>query len=354
MALKADATVVEWGSKFCDSTVPPHSTPTVVAGLSGIVSIAAGDRHGLALREDGAVLVWGCGFRGRLGLGNQTDVATPVVVPGLPAVAEVAAGWSFSAVRTVDGRVFTWGASDENALGLGGGGDRWTPAQVAVSGASGLHAAFTAVVLERAVVGTSPAGPVGWGKSWLLPGLGDQASPVVLAGAAGLTDLTVGWYHVLAKDGQGRVNGWGWQAEGRLGDGVWACNCGQSNPKVLDVPETWALWAGANASFVMGRDGRVRDMGRAGPVQHRYATAVPELRDLVQAASGYSGAFNHSYSLALGADGYARSWGDGYSGQTGQGGTSALSRPTVIAGLRVAENGWNLADADGDGLSTVR
>jgi hypothetical protein len=64
------------------------SLPRAVVGvdatgqLSGIVSIAAAYQHGLALRSDGTVLVWGDGFGGNLGQGNDTwterGVPTPV------------------------------------------------------------------------------------------------------------------------------------------------------------------------------------------------------------------------------------------------------------------------------------
>lgn len=56
--------------------------------LDGIVSVAAGYEHGLALRSDGSVLAWGAGFAGNLGQGNDTwrsrAVPTPVLHGGAP------------------------------------------------------------------------------------------------------------------------------------------------------------------------------------------------------------------------------------------------------------------------------
>lgn len=43
----------------------------------GPVSIAAGWRHSVAVTEEGAVFVWGCGAEGRLGSGSHADVETP-------------------------------------------------------------------------------------------------------------------------------------------------------------------------------------------------------------------------------------------------------------------------------------
>lgn len=71
-----------------NSKLGEASLPRAVVGLdasgqlSGIVSIAAAYQHGLALLSDGTVLVWGDGFGGNLGQGNDTwterGVPTPV------------------------------------------------------------------------------------------------------------------------------------------------------------------------------------------------------------------------------------------------------------------------------------
>ena len=45
--------------------------------LCGPVAVAAGWRHSVARTADGATFVWGCGARGRLGLGSCADFTTP-------------------------------------------------------------------------------------------------------------------------------------------------------------------------------------------------------------------------------------------------------------------------------------
>jgi alpha-tubulin suppressor-like RCC1 family protein len=52
LALKSDGTVVAWGSNFSGQMRVP-------SGLSGVVAIAAGDAHSLALKSDGTVVAWG-------------------------------------------------------------------------------------------------------------------------------------------------------------------------------------------------------------------------------------------------------------------------------------------------------
>ncbi len=52
LALRADGTVVAWGSNYNGQTNVP-------SGLTNVVGIAAGSTHGLGLRSDGTVALWG-------------------------------------------------------------------------------------------------------------------------------------------------------------------------------------------------------------------------------------------------------------------------------------------------------
>lgn len=59
--------------------------------MSGVVAIAAGAQHSLALLSDGEVTAWGENWDGQLGTGNTISTDTPVPVPGLIDVSEIAA-----------------------------------------------------------------------------------------------------------------------------------------------------------------------------------------------------------------------------------------------------------------------
>lgn len=52
----------------------------VVGSCGGPVAIAAGWSHSVAVTEEGAAFVWGCGGNGRLGLGEHADVYRPLQV----------------------------------------------------------------------------------------------------------------------------------------------------------------------------------------------------------------------------------------------------------------------------------
>ena len=56
--LKADGTVVAWGANLNGQTSIP-------AGLNNVVQIAGGDEHNLALKVDGTVVAWGITAMGK-------------------------------------------------------------------------------------------------------------------------------------------------------------------------------------------------------------------------------------------------------------------------------------------------
>src|SRR5207237_239791 len=59
------------------------NVPVQVSSLTGIVAIAGGEVHSLALKNDGTVWAWGNGIYGELGPGSPSDSNVPVQVTGL-------------------------------------------------------------------------------------------------------------------------------------------------------------------------------------------------------------------------------------------------------------------------------
>ena len=88
-------TVVAWGwnTEFLTN---------VPAGLSGVVAIAAGGDHTVALKSDGTVVAWG-----------RNDYGQTYVPAGLSGVVAIAAGYDHTAALKSDGTVVAWGRSRE-------------------------------------------------------------------------------------------------------------------------------------------------------------------------------------------------------------------------------------------------
>ena len=98
--------------------------------LSGVVAIAAGPRHSLALKSDGTVWAWGFGYYGSLGLGTPSSQNRAAQVPGLAGVTAIAAGWHSLALQA-DGHLWAWGLNDSGQLADGTTTTRYSPIPVA-------------------------------------------------------------------------------------------------------------------------------------------------------------------------------------------------------------------------------
>jgi alpha-tubulin suppressor-like RCC1 family protein len=112
LALGADGSVWAWGADgYGQLGIGPQFTRftrplQAIAAGSGIVQLAAGVNHALALRSNGTVLAWGKDSYGELGLGNTDPAGGPVQVAGLGGASQVTAGWEFTLALHVAPFVF--------------------------------------------------------------------------------------------------------------------------------------------------------------------------------------------------------------------------------------------------------
>ncbi|MBM4398030.1 MAG: hypothetical protein FJ087_20375, partial [Deltaproteobacteria bacterium] len=198
-------------------TDSPVSSPTRVPGLAGVVAIAAGELHSLALTADDRVWGWGKADAGRLGgalSGVQLSPATLVDAGGAPirGLADVAADSYNSMGIKGDGSVVTWGSGDRGALGNGtDGGVALTPVAVPVSGvASALGSG------KRIGAALVAAQVVAWGdwpvEAW-------PASPFVVGGAEAVVAMALGARHGVALTTDRAVLSWGWNDDAQLQNG---------------------------------------------------------------------------------------------------------------------------------------
>ncbi|MCX6874715.1 MAG: immunoglobulin domain-containing protein [Verrucomicrobia bacterium] len=163
VALKGDGTVVAWG----DNT---EGQTTSQAGLGGVVAIAAGNAHTVALKRDGTVVAWGRNVEG------QTTLQS-----GLYGVAAIAAGGDFTMALRNDGSVVAWG---DNANGQA------TVPTAALSGVTAIAAGG-----DHAVALKHDHSVVTWGKIWN----GSQyLTETVPAGLGGVSAIAAGAFHAVA------------------------------------------------------------------------------------------------------------------------------------------------------------
>ena len=148
----SDGTVWAWGFNFSgqvgDDTTTQRNSPVQVSGLSNVTAISAGAAFCLALKGDGTVWAWGDNFGGRLGNGDSETLysLTSVQVSGLTGIISIAAGDYHGLAVKNDGTVWAWGYNLSGQLGDGTTTNRYAPVQVKDVGGTGwlnLKAAST-------------------------------------------------------------------------------------------------------------------------------------------------------------------------------------------------------------------
>ena len=250
-ALRYDGTVWNWGynlyAQLGDNTTTNRLTPVQVLGpggisvLSGIVSVAAGDFHALALKNDGTVWAWGSGYRGQYGDGTTTDKLTPVQVHGpgnlgfLTGITAIAAGGDFNLALRNDGTVWAWGWNQYGQLGDNSQFDRYTPVQVHGPGNIGLLTGITAISAGDAhsialkndgtvwAWGDNEFGQLGVNTNTGVNTLTNTWAPVQVHGfnnvgfLTGINAISAGDSHCLVLKND-TVVAWGWNINGQLGD----------------------------------------------------------------------------------------------------------------------------------------
>ncbi len=227
--------------------------PAPVPGLTGVIQIAAGYQHVLALKSDGTVWAWGYNFFRELGDGTQTDRPTPFQIPGLAGIAQVSASYYDSMALGSDGSVWAWGHNGFGELGDGTTTNRPTPVKLAgLSGVKQISAGYEhglAVKFDGTVWawGNNALGQLGVGTNT------NHSSPVQVPGLTGVTQVAAGQTHSLAIAGPGgSVWAWGDDASSGLGDGA---TTEQKSPVNIGLAGITQISAGLNRSAAASADG---------------------------------------------------------------------------------------------------
>jgi hypothetical protein len=265
-AAAGQGTVVAWGGNtFGEQNVP--------AGLTGVVQIAAGKWHALAVKSDGTVVGWGL---------NSDGQANPPA--GLNQVKMAAGGLFHSLALKTDGTVVAWGSNSDGQLNIPAG----LSDVVAVSAG-----AFHSLALK------ADGTVVAWGSN----AAGQLNVP---AGLTGVVAIAAGEYHNLALKSDGTVVSWGQNDYGKA-----------TVPSGL--AGVTAIAAGNHTSLALRSDGTVVAWGN----DTFGATDVPPgLDHVVAVAAGAA-------SYALRSDGTVTAW--GYNGEGETNVPAGLNGVTAIA-----------------------
>jgi hypothetical protein len=220
LALKTNGTIVTWGNTDSGQSIVPPAAQT------GVSAIAAGANHSLALKTNGAVVAWGNNFSGQA-------TVPPAAQSGVIAIA----GGSVNSVALkTNGSVIVWGdnfwgqnmappaaqngvmaidagnghilALKTNGTVISWGENGWGQTDVPPNAQTGVVAIAAGYFHSLAL--KNDGSVVAWGHGVY----GQTAVPP--AAQSGVISIAAGWGHSMALRSDGTLVSWGYNSDGQV------------------------------------------------------------------------------------------------------------------------------------------
>lgn len=159
-----------WGQLGNNNVLLPPVGPVEADGISTAISVGVGANHSCALLQNGTVKCWGANALSQIGDGTTSSQPVPVNVGTVSGATALAVGLNHNCALLNTGAVRCWGDNSDGQLGNG-----------------------------------SDTGSIG--------------DPVLVSGITNAISISAGQSHSCAVLANGRVQCWGSNADGQLGNG---------------------------------------------------------------------------------------------------------------------------------------
>jgi alpha-tubulin suppressor-like RCC1 family protein len=292
-ASSGTATIWGWGlndlGQLGQGNTTSYSSPQQVGALADWSAsasrgqIAACNDTSGAIKDDGSLWMWGRAQHGALADGTIVNKSSPVQVGSLTDWASLAVGDNCGAVKS-DGTLWMWGSDGDGQLGNG---------TVAVS----------------------------------------KSSPVQIGSLTNWAQVASGKANGFAVKTDGTLWSWGIGTNGVLGDGT---TVGKCSPVQIGSLTTWSKVSAGNyfclaiktdgTLWAWGKNSLYGNLGVGNQTDYSSPVQVGSLTDWSEVNCG------SAFSAAIKTDGTLWMWGNGTSGQLGNGTTTEVNTSPIQVG----------------------
>ena len=317
-----------------------RAQPTLAGADTTWSRVNVGGTHACAVRVSGVLDCWGLGTSGQLGspIGAITR-PTRVQVAGSRQWSAVAPGRDHTCAVATAGALYCWGANDEGQLA--GTASLLSATPVASSNSVPMSMVSSGPSHSCAVATASPNLAYCWGANG--DGrLGDgtainRTAPSAVAGLTAVSSVSAGTSHSCAVTVSGTVSCWGSNASGQLGDPTLTA---RSTAAPVSGQLSWSTVSAGGAhscaittagvAHCWGSNiyGQVGD-GTSGSTR---TVPFPVYDTGTTKWAMVSSGGRHTCGVTQTGSGYC--WGYNGSGQLGDGSSTSLPMPTLIAGFQ--------------------